>query len=205
MNKAVEQVLQEFEKRSEREWNEIGRMETAEWQSQLDRFLLSVGPATGQFMNLLIKEAKAKAVLEVGSSYGYSTVWLAEAVRENGGLVTSLEIHPEKQEHAHSSIENAGLNGFVDFKLGDARESLRTVTQTFDFVLLDLWKELYIPCFDLFYPKLNPGALIVADNMIFPESYREDAAAYQKHIRTKPGIQSLLLQVGFGIELSRYL
>ena len=205
MNKAVELILKEFEERSKREWEEIGRMETGEWQSQLDRFLLSVGPATGQFMNLLIKEAKAKSVLEVGSSFGYSTVWLAEAVRESGGVVTSLEIHPEKQKHARASIEKAGLQGFVDFKLGDARESLRTLTRTFDFVLLDLWNDLYILCFDLFYPKLSPGALIVADNMIFPESYREEAAAYQKHIRTKPGIQSLLLPVGFGIELSRYL
>src|SRR5690349_24175068 len=146
MNKAVEQILQEFEKRSEREWDEISRMETAEWQSQLDRFLLSVGPATGQFMSLLIKEAKAKSVLEVGSSFGYSTVWLAEAVRESGGVVTSLEIHPEKQNHARASIERAGLDGFVDSKLGDARESLRALTRTFDFVLLDLWSDLYIPC-----------------------------------------------------------
>jgi predicted O-methyltransferase YrrM len=205
MDKAVEQILLEFEKRSEKEWEEIGRMDTAEWQGQLDRFLLAVGPATGRLMNLLIKEAKAKTVLEVGSSYGYSTVWLAEAARETGGVVVSLEIHPEKQKHARDSIERAGLQGFVDFRLGDARDSLRMLTKTVDFVLLDLWNDLYIPCFDLFYPKLNPGALIVADNMIFPESAREDAAAYQKHIRTKPGIQSLLLPVGFGIELSRYL
>jgi predicted O-methyltransferase YrrM len=205
MDKAVEQILLEFEKRSEKEWEEIGRMDTAEWQGQLDRFLLAVGPATGRLMNLLIEEAKAKTVLEVGSSYGYSTVWLAEAARETGGVVVSLEIHPEKQKHARDSIERAGLQGFVDFRLGDARDSLRMLTKTVDFVLLDLWNDLYIPCFDLFYPKLNPGALIVADNMIFPESAREDAAAYQKHIRTKPGIQSLLLPVGFGIELSRYL
>src|ERR1051326_1185501 len=121
MNNAVEQILKEFEERSKREWDEMGRMSTAEWQSQLDRFLLSVGPATGQLMNLLVKEAKAKSVLEVGSSFGYSTVWLAEAVRESGGVVTSLEIHPEKQNHARDSIERAGLRGFVDFKLGDAR------------------------------------------------------------------------------------
>ena len=205
MDRVVEEITQEFEKRSEKEWDEIRRMETAEWQRQMDRFLLSVGPATAQLMNLLIKEAKAKTVLEVGSSYGYSTVWLAEAVRETGGTVISLEIHPEKQKRARDSIERAGLRGFVDFKLGDARESIRKLTQAIDFVLLDLWKDLYIPCFDLFYPKLKPGALIVADNMIFPESSREDAAAYQKYIRTKPGIQSLLLPVGFGIELSRYL
>src|SRR5712692_3307665 len=145
MDRVVEEIIQEFEKRSEKEWDEIRRMETAEWQRQMDRFLLSVGPATAQLMNLLIKEAKAKTVLEVGSSYGYSTVWLAEAVRETGGTVISLEIHPEKQKHARDSIEKAGLRGFVDFKLGDARESIRKLTQAIDFVLLDLWKDLYIP------------------------------------------------------------
>jgi predicted O-methyltransferase YrrM len=204
MERAVEEILRGFEERSDKEWAEIRRMDEAEWHRQMDRFLLAVGPATGQLMNLLIKEAKAKTVLEVGSSYGYSTVWLAEAVRETGGTVISLEIHPEKQRHARDSIEKAGLHGFVDFKLGDARESIQTLTQTIDFVLLDLWKDLYIPCFDFFYPKLKPGALIVADNMIFPESSREAAAGYQKHIRAKPGIQSLLLPVGFGLELSRY-
>jgi predicted O-methyltransferase YrrM len=204
MDVAVEKVLEEFEQRSQREWEEIRRMDSEEFQKHMDDFLLSVGSATGQLVNLLIKEAKARTVLEVGSSYGYSTVWLAEAVRETAGSVISLEIHPEKQKQARDAIERAGLRGFVDFKLGDARESLEDLTQTIDFVLLDLWKHLYIPCFDLFYPRLGTGALIVADNMIFPESSREAAAAYQKHIRSKPGIQSLLLPVGFGLELSRY-
>ena len=179
-------------------------MDANEFETHLDEFLLAVGPATGQLMNLLIKEAKAKAILEIGSSYGYSTVWLAEAARETGGNVISLEIHPDKQKHARDSVTKAGLDGFVDFKLGDARQSLRKLTTKIDFVLLDLWKDLYIPCFDLFYRKLNPGALIVADNMLIPESSRKEAAAYQRHIRTMPGIQSLLLKVGFGLELSRY-
>ena len=205
METTVQQILREFEKRSERESEELGRMDFKTMEGQIDKFLLAVGPATGELLNLLVKEAKAKTVLEVGSSYGYSTVWLAEAARETGGKVISLEIHPEKQKHARDAIARAGLAGFVDFRLGDARESLRTLTQTIDFVLLDLWKDLYIPCFDLFYPKLNPSALIVADNMTFPESAREAAAAYQKHIRTKSGIQSLLLPVGFGLELTRYL
>ena len=204
MDKTVEKVLRQLEKRADKEWVEMDRMDWKDVERNLDRYLLAVGPATGQLMNLLIKETKAKTIVEVGSSYGYSTVWLAEAARETGGKVISLEIHPEKQKHAREMIEKAGLRGVVDFKLGDARESLRKLTKKIDFVLLDLWKELYIPCFDLFYPKLRPGALIIADNMITPESSRKEAAAYQKHIRTMPGIQSLLLNVGFGLELSRY-
>src|SRR5215475_15076204 len=154
MHSAVEKVLQNFETRAGKEWRRIDRMGADEFESHMDELLLAVGPATGQLINLLIKEAKAKNILEVGSSYGYSTVWLAEAARETGGKVISLEIHPEKQKHARDSIKEAGLDGFVDFKLGDARDSIRKLTKKIDFVLLDLWKDLYIACFTLFYPKL---------------------------------------------------
>src|SRR5579863_4837077 len=166
MDIAVENVLREFEKRSESEWKRIEKMGRAEMLEHLDDFLLSVGPATGQLINLLAKAAKAQVILEVGSSYGYSTVWLAEAARETGGKVISLEMHEGKQQHVRDSIEKAGLAGFVDFRLGDARESILKLDAQVDFVLLDLWKDVYISCFDLFYPRLRPGALIAADNMI---------------------------------------
>ena len=130
MDKAVKKILRKFEKRSEREWERINKMERSWMQERLDEFLLFVGPATGQLINLLAKEAKAQTILEVGSSYGYLTVWLAGAAREAGGKVISLEIHPDKQKHARASIEKAGLAGFVDFRLGDATEKI-----------------LYIPCF----------------------------------------------------------
>jgi predicted O-methyltransferase YrrM len=204
MDPAIEKILGEFEKRSAAESETMGQWDPAKMGRHLDEFLLSVGPATGRLINLLAKEAKAQTILEVGSSYGYSTVWLAEAARETGGKVISLELHSAKQEHARASIRDAGLGAFVDFRLGDARDSLSKLDQSVDFVLLDLWKDLYISCFDLFYPKLRPGALIAADNMIFPESARDHAEAYRKHVRTKPDIESVLLTVGSGIELSRY-
>ena len=204
MEKAVERVLRGFEKRGHKESERMRRMSDSKMQEHLDEFLLSVGPATGQLLNLLTKESEAKTILEVGSSYGYSTVWLAEAARQNRGKVISLEIHSEKQEHARSSVKKAGLDGFVDFRLGDARDLLAKLKGKVDFVLLDLWKNLYIPCFDLFYPKLSAGAVVVADNMTYPESTRKYVEAYRKHIRKKPGIQSVLLNVGSGLELTRY-
>jgi len=203
MDKAVKTVLLEFEKRAEKESEVMREMDMSTMQEH-DEFLLSVGPATGQLINLLAKEMKARTILEVGSSYGYSTVWLAEAARETGGKVISLELHPEKQKHARAYIEKAGLTGLVDFRLGDAQDSLSKLQDSVDFVLLDLWKNLYISCFDLFYPKLREGALVVADNMLYPESAREYAEAYRKHIRTKPDIDSVLLHVGSGLELSTY-
>jgi predicted O-methyltransferase YrrM len=204
MDATVEKTLREFEKRSDSEWARIEKMDRPEMLQHLDEFLLSVGPATGQLINLLAKESRAQVILEVGSSFGYSTVWLAEAARETGGKVVSIEVHADKQKHARATIERAGLAGFVDFRLGDARELLSKLDERIDFVLLDIWKDLYIPCFDLFYPKLRPSALIVADNMTYPEESRQDAEAYRKHVKTKANIQSVLLPVGSGLELSRF-
>ena len=124
MDKAVTTILLEFEKRAQKESEVMRDMDMSTMQAHGDEFLLSVGPATGQLINLLAKEMKASTILEVGSSYGYSTVWLAEAARETGGKVISLEVHPEKQKHARASIEKAGLTGLVDFRLGDAQDSL---------------------------------------------------------------------------------
>src|SRR5262249_41071646 len=148
-------------------------------------FLLPVGPATGELMNLLIREAKAKTILEIGTSYGYSTVWLAEAARATGGKGITLDVHAGEQDYARPAPGKAGLQSFVDFRLGDARESIAALQAPIDFVLLDLWKDLYIPCFDLFHPKLAPGAMVVADNMTLPESARANAEAYRRHIRGK--------------------
>src|SRR5579862_3612794 len=178
-------------------------MPPAEMAKHLDELLLPVGPATGQLMNIIIKESKARTILEIGTSHGYSTVWLAEAARATDGKVITLDVHPGKQDYARKMLEKAGLASVVEFKLGDARESIAALDASLDFVLLDLWKDLYIPCFDLFYPKLGSGAVVVADNMSFPEFSRADADLYRKHARAKPDIQSVLLPVGSGIELSR--
>jgi predicted O-methyltransferase YrrM len=96
----------------------------------------------------------------------------------------------------------AGLTSHIDFKVGDAVEMISELAVGVDFVLVDLWKDLYVPCLEAFYPKLNPGAIIIADNMIRPGN--EDVQAYGGAIRAKAGITSVLLPVGSGIEVSRY-
>ena len=203
MDAAIETILREYDQRAAVEMKRMQALPPAEMMQHIDEFLLPVGPATGQLMNILIKEAKAKTILEIGTSHGYSTVWLAEAARATGGKVITLDVHAGKQEYARNSLGKAGLANVVEFKLGDARESIATLPGSIDFVLLDLWKDLYIPCFDLFYPKLGSGAMIVADNMLFPEFSRADATEYRKHVRAKTDIQSVLLPVGSGIEVSR--
>jgi predicted O-methyltransferase YrrM len=203
MDQAVESVLREYEKRSAAETERNQSMDEKEFFSHRDEFLLFVGPATGQLLNLLSRQSRAKTIVEVGSSYGYSTVWLADAARANGGKLITLEAISEKQAYAKAQIQKAGLGAFVDFRLGDARDSLSKIEVPIDFVLLDLWKDLYIPCFDLFYPRLSPGALVVADNMLYPETALTHAMNYRKHVRIKRDMQSLLIPVGSGLELSR--
>jgi predicted O-methyltransferase YrrM len=200
----VEAVKKEYQARSDREASIGARLQAANSRENIDDLLLAIGPATATIVTTLIEECEARAILEVGTSYGYSTVWLAEAARATGGIVTTLELHANKVEYARAQIAKAGLAEFVDFRVGDALQTLKELPGPFDFVLLDLWKDLYIPCFDLIHPKLANGALIVADNMLHPERARRDANLYRARARAAEGITSVLLPVGHGIELSRY-
>jgi predicted O-methyltransferase YrrM len=204
MDSAVEKVLREYTERSEAELKRMRTMDRTEHDRVRDEFLLAIGPASGQLVNLLVKESKARSILEIGTSYGYSTLWLAEAARQTGGMVVTLEIVAEKAEYARDAMKKAGLAGVVEFRIGEATETLSRLQGPFDFVLLDLWKDLYIPCFDLFYPKLSSGAFVVADNMIFPPATQKEAREYREHVRGMKDIQSVLLPVGSGLELTRF-
>ena len=201
---AVWRVLEEYEARAEREeqlWNTLTEQET---RRRLDEFLLPVGRAAGTLMNLIVKGANARRILEVGSSYGYSTVWLAEAARAIDGRVISLELRAAKTEYARAQLARAQLERCVEFRVGDALASLAQLGGPFDFVLLDVWKDMYVPVFEQLYPKLAPGAMIVADNMLQPEGARPHARAYREHVRAVPEMTSVLLAVGNGLEISRY-
>ena len=165
---------------------------------------LAIGAEVGALLDLLVRSLAPKRILELGTSNGYSTLWLAAAARECGGKVITIEQVAKKQAYARAALEKAGVAGVVEFHNGDAVELLKSLPGPFDFVLVDLWKDLYVPCFDLFYAKLAPGAVIAADNMIQPSGHRAEAAAYRRAVRAKPDMQSLLLPVGQGIELSRY-
>lgn len=201
---AVSAVLADYEARAAREealWDTLGPEEA---ERRIDEMLLPVGRATGTLLNLLAREAGARRILEVGSSFGYSTVWLAEAARAVHGKVISLELKREKTEYATAQLARAGLADFVEFRVGDALESLAALAGPFDLVLIDLWKNLYVPVFELLHPKLAPGALVVADNMIEPASARPHAQAYRHAVQAARDMTSVLLPVGNGIELSRY-
>lgn len=204
MDDVIESVLSEYERRAEKEDVVIAELYGRQQMLQRrDEFLLSVGRHTATLLNILVKDSGATRILEIGTSYGYSTIWLADAARTTGGSVTTLEVQPDKVAHAKAQLSRAGLLSVVDFRVGDARESLAGLEGPFDFVLLDLWKDLYIPCFDLFYPKLAAGAIVIADNMLAPAATIDEANKYREHVKRHRDIDSVLLPVGSGIEVSR--
>jgi predicted O-methyltransferase YrrM len=204
LDEATAAVLAEYEERARREDQLWDNWSPEEAMRRRDELLLPVGRATGTLLNLLIKESGAQRILEVGSSYGYSTLWLADAARATGGSVTSLELQAAKTEYATERLKRAALAQFVQFKVGDALASLAALSGPFDFVLLDLWKDLYVPVFELLHAKLARGGLIVADNMLEPPSAREHARLYRERVQRAPDMSSVLLKVGNGLELSRY-
>jgi predicted O-methyltransferase YrrM len=204
MDEKIDAVLARYDARAAREAALMREIPPEETMRRVDEFLISIGPETGTLVNLLIKGAGARSILEIGTSYGHSTIYLAEAARMSGGKVVSIDLNAEKQRHARAELDAAGLGPFAEFVTGDARELIASLPGPFDFVLIDLWKDLYIPCFDLVYPKLADGGLIVADNILLPEFWRSEMTGYRRHVRSRAGIESVLLQVGSGIELSRY-
>jgi predicted O-methyltransferase YrrM len=198
-------VLEEYHRRIEAERPRMRRAsEEGTFEKIINELLLAVGPESGRLLNLLARSLKAPTILELGTSYGYSTIWLAEAARATGGRVVTMELSADKSAFARTMSDKAGLAGFVDFRVGNAVELIGTLETGIDLVLVDLWKHLYLPSLEAFYPRLNPGAIIVSDNMIEPASAREAVLGYQKVLRSKPGISSILVPVGSGLELSRF-
>jgi predicted O-methyltransferase YrrM len=161
-----------------------------------------VGRATGDFLRALAVGRGAKAILELGTSYGYSTLFLADAARQAGGTVLSIDVDPAKQEHAAAMLARAGLADFVRFRSGDALEVLADEPGPFELVLLDVWKSAYVDCFEALYPKLAEAGIVVSDNMIEPASARDMVRAFRAAVQAKADMQSVLLPLGSGIELS---
>ncbi len=204
IDKAVWDVLAEYDERRERERPRIRQAEQeGTLGSIIDEFLLPVGPASGRLLNILAKSLEAPKILELGTSYGYSTMWLGEAARATGGRLVTMELSKEKSSYAQERAKRAGIADFVDFRVGDAVKLIGELDGV-DFVLLDIWKDLYVPCLEAFYPKLKKGAIVVADNLIEPRSQREAILAYQRAIRAKPKITSVMVPVGSGLEISRF-
>jgi predicted O-methyltransferase YrrM len=201
MEPAFEALLAQYERRGAEEMQLMRTLSHHELSARIDEFLLSVGPETGRLLHTLATGAKAKTIVELGVSYGYSTLWLAHAARITGGRLHSFELSASKVAYTREQLQKVDLDSFVEFHIGSALDNLPKLAGPYDLVLIDLWKDLYAPCFELVHPKLAPDALVIADNIVFPGG--DFAPAYQQQVRSKGDMDSLLLNVGSGIEVSR--
>lgn len=167
-----------------------------------DDLLLPVGPEVGAFLHSLVLARRPRRILELGTSYGYSTLFLADAAKRIGAQVVTMELADYKQAYAREKLAKSGLVDVVDFRLGDAVALIEADPGPFDFVLLDIWKDVYLPCFEALYPKLSEEGLIAADNMIDPAAARPSVRAYRAAVKARPDLQTVLLPIGQGVELT---
>lgn len=159
----------------------------------------NIQPEVGLFLNILIKATKAKTILEIGTSNAYSTIWIGLAAKENKGKVITLENDPNKITLAKENLSKAGLLNIVQIIEGDAKETIKDIDETLDLIFIDAEKEDYPQFFDLTFPKLKVGGLIVADNVVSHDSVLKP---YVDYVRNNPQTQSVLVPIGRGEELT---
>ena len=162
---------------------------------------LAVGPEAGRLLFALVAPNAGCEVLEVGASRGYSTIWLAAAARILGGRVVTLERDPRKVEAWRRNIAEAGLEEWTELIEGDALETLEALEEGFDVVFIDAWKDEYERYFEIARTKVEPGAVIVADNV----TSHTGLAGYVEARQSDPSLVSLTVPVGNGLEVTTVL
>ncbi len=163
---------------------------------------LAIEPAMGVFLNLCAKTLGAKTIVEFGTSFGISTIYLAAAARDIGAKVIGTELEPTKAQKARDNLEEAGLDDLVDIRVGDAMETLQGIAGPVDLLFLDGWKDLYVPVAKMMEPGLRPGSLVLADNI---HTFPAELKAYVDYMGREAGpYQSLTLPFESGLHYSLY-
>ncbi|HKY78757.1 MAG TPA: class I SAM-dependent methyltransferase [Anaerolineales bacterium] len=157
--------------------------------------LRQIPPQTGMLLALLAASAPHGPVVEIGTSGGYSSLWLAQACRQRGDKLTTYELLPEKVDLARETFAEAHIEDRVDLVHGDARSKLRDYEEI-AFCFLDAEKEMYAEFYDLVVPRLLPGGILVVDNVI---SHQADLQSFVDKARKDKAIDALVLRVGLGL------
>jgi predicted O-methyltransferase YrrM len=190
MNAEVRQLLRELE--------EQGRANDAR-ETDRSRKFLNLDPDTAEIVSLLARGSRAKRVLEIGTSNGYSTIWLAASVAPEDGRVISIDRDPEKQKLARENLAKAGLLETVELCCGDATEIVAALAGPFDFVFFDADRIGAHKHLELLLPKLGRPAFLVADNAL---SHANEIANYLAAIKSLKDVQHALIPVGKGLSVA---
>jgi len=165
---------------------------------------MPVSPEKGEFLYNTARAIGARTIIEFGTSFAISTIYLAAAVKDNGGgTVIGSEIEPAKHEKALVNLAAAGLDNIANIRLGDAMQTLREVPAPVDLVFMDGWKVLYLPLLKQLLPSLRPGAVLLADNV---RSFRSSLTEFLAYLHSRDSaFHSVTLGLGDGLEYAVYL
>jgi len=152
---------------------------------------------TGRWLALLVRATNARELLEIGSSNGVSTIWLAAAARQNGGRVTGTEILPERAAEANRNLADAGLDAVAQVVAGEARATVASLPGPFDLVFIDAEKDDYVHHLETVVGQVRPGGLILADNVI-----SHDLSAYQAMLRSRRDVKTVTVPIDRGVEFT---
>ena len=178
-----------------------GQRYAPELSALFDQAYLPVPPEVGQFLYVLTRAKRPKCIVEVGTSFGVSAIHFACALRDNGeGRLISAELSRAKSEAASGNLASLGLGDLVEFRCGDAFETLHPFNGKIDLLFLDGWKDGYLPLLKMLEGEIAPGDFVAADDTkLFPERL----ASYLAHVREPlNGYHSVDLPIGDGVELS---
>ena len=170
--------------------------------------MLAITKATGELINMILRLKNAKNMLEVGMSTGYSTIWCAEAIYEQSGKIITIEKKQNKIKRAKENFQKAGVMDIITIKNGLAIQILTELNlqqkyrNFFDFVLIDADKESVIEYFDLIFPMVSVGGVIVTDNMLYPEKFREDMKKFSDYLKKNSKLRTITSPIGNGEEIT---
>lgn len=171
-----------------------------------EKRMLTITPQTARFYHDLLVGIKAKNILELGMSVGYSALYFVDAMLYNhkNPRITTLEHSPLKIKTAKSNFEAAGVAKFIKIRQGEILDNLRKMPkdQKFDFVLVDADKENVIEYFDLVLPMVKVGGIIATDNVLLPRKYQKFMDKYRKHIKSHKNVLTGTIPLGYGQEIT---
>lgn len=180
------------------EIEEHGRKHDAQ-EADHSRKMLNLERDTARLVHILARSSKAKRILEIGTSNGYSTIWLASAVAENGGQVTSIDQSAEKQAMARENLQRAGLLDSVELLLGKAGTIVRELTGQFDLVFFDADRQGAAANLEALLPQLTPSVLLLADNVL---SHPQEIAGYLAAVEKLQEFEHVFVPVGKGLSVA---
>jgi predicted O-methyltransferase YrrM len=175
-----------------------GRAHDEQREDRLQR-LRNVEPETAELLGVLVRAMNATRVLEIGTSNGYSTIWLGDAAEAVGGTVLSLEIEADRTAQATENVAEAGVGEFVELRTQDAAEALRSFADgAFDLIFLDAERRHYTGYWPDLIRALRPNGLLVVDNTL---SHSKDLVEFSELVYSDPQVTSTLVTVGAGVLL----